>query len=178
MAREDNNLFHFNQKNYFLRFKSNDNESQDSKLSRMNKHVRHALEYFVDDLKRDQTQTIDYFLNQQTVNEIFLSIAQLLLCDDDRFVYRNIFILEFIDKLFFYYYSSICGNSAYIIGSTVETDKGLKQFLSAFNNYQTPKSIDIVQILCQLLTHADSDCVLNATGTLGTIVCRFQTVNL
>ena len=39
-------------------------------------------------------------------------------------------------------------------------------------------TIDIIQALCQMLTHADLDCVLNATGTLGTIVCRFRTLNL
>jgi hypothetical protein len=72
---------------------------------------------------------------------------------------------------------SICGNSAYIIGSIVETERGLEQFLSVFVDNQTLKTVDIVKILCQLLTHSDPDCVLNATGTLGTIVCRFHTLN-
>lgn len=69
----------------------------------------------------------------------------------------------------------ICGNSAYVLGSTVESEQGLKKFLSVFVN---TKIVDIVQIFGQMLTHKDGDCVLNATGTLGTIVCRFATVNL
>jgi hypothetical protein len=60
----------------------------------------------------------------------------------------------------------------------VETERGLKQFLSVFVDNRTSKTVDIIRILCQLLTHSDSDCVLNAAGTLGTIVCRFNTVNL
>ena len=39
-------------------------------------------------------------------------------------------------------------------------------------------TIDIIQILCQMLARADLDCVLNATGTLGTIVCRFRALSL
>jgi hypothetical protein len=75
-------------------------------------------------------------------------------------------------------YFSICGNSAYIIGSIVETEEGLKQFLSIFVDNQTSETVDIIRTLCQLLTHSDADCVLNAAGTLGTIVCRFHTLNL
>ncbi|CAF4743241.1 unnamed protein product [Rotaria socialis] len=147
MENELDNRFHFNQKNYFLRFQSHETESSNSAIYYINKHVRHALEYFVDDLKLDQNKTIDRFLDEQTVNEIFIFIAQLLLCDDDR----------------------ICGNCAFIIGSTVETEKGLKQFLSIFTDDSTIETVDILQLLFQMLTHADPDCVLNATGTLGTI---------
>ncbi|CAF1204358.1 unnamed protein product [Rotaria sordida] len=145
MESEYNNQLHFEQKNYFLRFKLNENLN--GKFYHINKHIRHALEYFVDDLKHDQNTTIDHFLNQQSVKEIFLCIAQLLLCEDDR----------------------ICGNCAYIIGSIVEMEKGLKQFLSTFADDYISTIVDIIQILCQMLTHSDSDCVLNATGTLGTI---------
>lgn len=69
---------------------------------------------------------------------------------------------------------SICGNSAYILGSTVEIETGLKKFLHVFSAERTADTVDIVRILCHLLTHADSECVLNAAGTLGTIVCRFH----
>jgi hypothetical protein len=71
---------HFDQKNYFVRFKINENEHE----YLVNKHIRHALEYFVDDLQRDRNKIIEYFLNERTVKEIFLSIAQLLSCKDDR----------------------------------------------------------------------------------------------
>jgi hypothetical protein len=76
---------HFDQKNYFLRFKINDDEQ----LNHVNKHVRHALEYFVDDLQRNRNKIIEYFLNEQTIKDIFLAISQLLLCTDDRLVNSN-----------------------------------------------------------------------------------------
>ena len=56
----------------------------------------------------------------------------------------------------------------------METERGLKEFLSVFTSHRTTKSGDIIKILGHLLTHADADCILNATGTLGTIVCRFE----
>ncbi len=64
----------------------------------------------------------------------------------------------------------------------METERGLQQFLLVFNNNnnennRTTKTVDIIRIFGQLLTHTDEDCVLNATGTLGTIVCRLQTLN-
>ena len=88
MENEDNNEFHFDQKNYFRRFKLNEDEQQNNHIR---KPIRHALEYFVDDLQRDRNKTIEYFLNEPTVHEIFLSIAQLLSCSDERLV--NIFNL-------------------------------------------------------------------------------------
>ena len=74
--------------------------------------------------------------------------------------------------------SRICGNSAYILGSTVELEAGLKQFLNIFGINRTANTVDIIRVLCHLLTHTDSECVLNAAGTLGTIVCRFHTLYL
>lgn len=67
----------------------------------------------------------------------------------------------------------ICGNSAYVLGTTVEFERGLQEFLTIFSDQQTMKSIDMVKTLSQLLVHTDTDCVLNATGTLGTLVRRF-----
>ena len=64
----------------------------------------------------------------------------------------------------------LCSDTAYILGSTIELEKGLEQFLKAFTNCMTTDTIDIVETLCRLLTHQDSECVLNAAGTLGTIV--------
>jgi hypothetical protein len=73
---------------------------------------------------------------------------------------------------------SICGNSAYILGSAVELEPGLRRFLSIFSNDRTSDTVDVIRVLCHLLTHSDSECILNAAGTLGTIVCRFRTLNL
>lgn len=75
--------FHFEQKNYFLRFKQIENEQNNITV---NKHIRHALEYFLDDLKHDRNKTIERFLNEQTIKDMFLSIAQLLSSHDDRLV--------------------------------------------------------------------------------------------
>jgi len=92
MANIDNNKFYFERKNYFLRFISNENklniingdEKLNSTINPIDKSIRHALEYFVDDLRRDRDKTIERFLSEQTVNDIFRSIAQLLLSNDDR----------------------------------------------------------------------------------------------
>ncbi|CAF4112578.1 unnamed protein product [Adineta steineri] len=156
MANVDNNKFYFDRKNYFLRFVSNEEKSDishginnnlNSTSNSISRNTRHALEYFVDDLRRDSHRTIQKFLNEQTVNDILRSIAQLLLNEDDR----------------------ICGNSAYIMGSTVGTELGLTHFFTAFSRNRTSNTVDIVQVLCKLLAHSDSECVLNAAGTLGTI---------
>jgi hypothetical protein len=64
------------------------------------------------------------------------------------------------------------------LGSAVELETGLKRFLTTFSNNRTSNTVDIIRVLCHLLTHSDSECVLNAAGTLGTIVCRFHTLNL
>ncbi|CAF4311652.1 unnamed protein product, partial [Adineta steineri] len=73
------------------------------------------------------------------MNNIFLFIAQLLLSDDN----------------------CICVNSAYIIGSIIEIENGLELFLSIFTVNCT---IDVIQRLCQLLTHSDFDCCSSKEG--------------
>jgi len=60
------------------------------------------------------------------------------------------------------------------MGSVVELESGLKRFLTIFSQDPTSNTIDIIDVLCHLLTHSDSECILNAAGTLGTIVCRFH----
>jgi len=78
-------------------------------------------------------------------------------------------LIIIFDEFVFY---RICGNSAFILGSLVESEGGLQKFLHAFSTERTLHTVDIIRTLCHLLTHADSECVLNAAGTLGTIVCR------
>ncbi len=84
MANVDANKFYFDRKNYFLRFVLNEDEKLNSTDNSINRSIRHALEYFVDDLRRDRDKTIQRFLSEQTVNDIFRSIAQLLLSNEDR----------------------------------------------------------------------------------------------
>jgi hypothetical protein len=44
----------------------------------ISKNIHYALKYFVDNLKYDRHKTIEYFLNEQTIHDIFYCIAQLL----------------------------------------------------------------------------------------------------
>jgi hypothetical protein len=85
MKNEDEE-FHFVHKNYFLRLKRNGDEEQNVIPDHVSKHIRHALEYFLDDLKHDRNKTIERFLKEENINEIFLFIAQLLSCNDEWFV--------------------------------------------------------------------------------------------
>ncbi|CAF2125401.1 unnamed protein product [Rotaria magnacalcarata] len=155
MVNTDHDQFYFDLKHYFNRFVPNEDNLDvidgDDKLNLIvqpiSKSVRHALEYFVNDLRRDRDQTIKRFLKENSVNDIFRSIAQLLLSNDDR----------------------VSGNSAYILGSTVELEAGLKQFLIVFSDKHKSNNVDVIRILCYLLKHTDPECVLNAAGTLGTI---------
>ncbi|CAF0818705.1 unnamed protein product [Adineta ricciae] len=143
--------FHFDRKNYFRRFQQIDYEHNSSAFNHINRSIRHALEYFIDDLKHDQAKTIEYFLSQGSVDEILLSIVRLVFSDEN----------------------CICVNSAYVIGSIVETEHGLERFLSMFHDQHLLETVDIIDKLCQLMTNEDFDCVMNATGILGTI-CNCQ----
>jgi hypothetical protein len=92
MANLETNKFCFDRKNYFPRFIPNEDkldvingdDTLTSTVNPISKSVRHALEYFVDDLRRDRNKTIEHVLSEPTVNNIFRSIAQLLLSNDDR----------------------------------------------------------------------------------------------
>jgi len=91
MENANEEKFHFDHKNYFQRFKQNDNEQKT-----ITKHIRHALEYFLDDLKHDQNKTIERFLNEENINEIFLFITQLLSSDNERLVKFKSFQKKFL----------------------------------------------------------------------------------
>ena len=64
MESEDNSQFYFQYKNYFVCFKSTENGDSNSIIYNINKRILNALEYFVDDLKRDPRITTDRFLNE------------------------------------------------------------------------------------------------------------------
>lgn len=92
MANGETKKFYFDRKNYFLRFINEENpsdtkidfESSNIKSNPINKSLRHALEYFVDDLRHDRDQTIERFLRESMVDDIFRALAQLLLSNEDR----------------------------------------------------------------------------------------------
>lgn len=92
MADGETKKFYFDRKNYFLRFISEENsnvtnidlETSNITSNPISKSLRHALEYFVDDLRHDRDQTIQRFLNESMANDIFRSLARLLLSNEDR----------------------------------------------------------------------------------------------
>ena len=86
MENEEIKQFHFDRKNYFRRFQQIDHEHNSSAFNHINRSIRHALEYFIDDLKCDQTKTIEYFLSQGSVDEILLSIVRLVFSDENWLV--------------------------------------------------------------------------------------------
>ena len=92
MADGETKKFYFDRKNYFLRFISEENsnvtnidlETSNITSNPISKSLRHALEYFVDDLRHDRDQTIQRFLSESMSNDIFRSLARLLLSNEDR----------------------------------------------------------------------------------------------
>ncbi|CAF1260103.1 unnamed protein product, partial [Rotaria sordida] len=92
MVNIDNNKFYFDLKNYFIRFVPNEDnldiingdDKSNLTINPISRNIRHALEYCVNDLRRDRNKTIERLLNEKNVNDIFCSIAQLLLSNDDR----------------------------------------------------------------------------------------------
>ena len=88
MENEEIKQFHFDRKNYFRRFRRIEHEHDSLTFNHINRSIRHALEYFIDDLKHDQAKTIEYFLTQDSIDEILLSIVRLLFSDENWFVDR------------------------------------------------------------------------------------------
>lgn len=78
--KNDGEQFYFDRKNYFLRLKQQDVD----RLGSTSRHVRHALDYFLDDLNRNREKTIERFLSEPGLDDIFLTIAQLLSSNDER----------------------------------------------------------------------------------------------
>lgn len=80
--------FYFDRKNYFQRFQQHENDRLSSTTSsetvHISKHIRHALDYFLGDLNRNREKTIERFLSEPDIEQIFLSLAHLLTCTDDR----------------------------------------------------------------------------------------------
>lgn len=73
---DDHEEFYFQRKNYFQRFHQCDTVHT--------KSIRHALEYFLEDIKLNRQKTIERFLSEQMIRDIFISIGQLLLSNDER----------------------------------------------------------------------------------------------
>lgn len=64
----------------------------------------------------------------------------------------------------------ISGNSAYVFGTIAETSNGIERVLGLLNNRSHPDATRILPYLINLLKTSDFECMMNAAGTIGTIV--------
>lgn len=62
------------------------------------------------------------------------------------------------------------GNSAYVFGTIAETNDGIERILGLLNNESHPEAHRILPYLIRLLKTSDFECMMNAAGTIGTIV--------
>lgn len=92
--------------------------------------------------------TIDKFLNHIGSEEFLWGIVKLMSSDNLR----------------------VSGNSAYVFGTIAETVDGINRVLTLLNNKSHPESIKVLNYLVKLLRSTDYECMMNAAGTIGTIV--------
>jgi hypothetical protein len=110
-----------------------------------------ALEYFVDDLHIDKDQTIENFLMHCKSEDFLLGIVKLMSSDNLR----------------------VSGNSAYVFGTIAESEDGIERITNLLNNNKHPDSKNVLSYLVKLLKTSDYECLMNAAGTIGTIVGFF-----
>lgn len=64
----------------------------------------------------------------------------------------------------------VSGNSAYVFGTIAESSEGIERIVGLLNNKKNPESNHILLYLVNLLKSTDYECLMNAAGTIGTIV--------
>lgn len=68
----------------------------------------------------------------------------------------------------------VSGNSAYVFGTIAENDYGIDRIMAILNKenstLQNPESDNFLLYLVNLLRSTDYECLMNAAGTIGTIV--------
>ena len=64
----------------------------------------------------------------------------------------------------------VSGNSAYVFGTIAETTHGIERVIGLLQNESHPESKNILGYLVTLLRSSDYECLMNAAGTIGTIV--------
>lgn len=67
----------------------------------------------------------------------------------------------------------ISGNSAYVIGTIAETEHGATRVIELLNNQTHIESKNILNYILNMLKSNDNECLMNAAGTIGTIVTNF-----
>ena len=66
-------------------------------------------------------------------------------------------------------HNRVAGNAAYIIGTLAESELGCYRILSLAKG-RHPESRKILSDLTRMLTFDDAESVMNAAGTMGTLV--------
>ncbi|KAL3870808.1 hypothetical protein ACJMK2_038848 [Sinanodonta woodiana] len=117
-----------------------------SMLMFRDKRAHLALEMLVDDLHADKDRTLSTFLCHSGSEDFLWGLVRLLGSDNPR----------------------VAGNSAYIIGTLAESELGCVRVLSLAKD-GSPESKKILPDLTCMLTFDDSESVMNAAGTMGTL---------
>ena len=107
-----------------------------------------SLSYLVDDLHSDKDKTIDKFLNHCGSEDFLWGLVKLMSAENLR----------------------VSGNSAYVFGTIAETQAGIERVIGLLQNETHPDSKKILGYLVALLRSSDYECLMNAAGTIGTIV--------
>ncbi|XP_033096013.1 uncharacterized protein LOC117100434 isoform X3 [Anneissia japonica] len=103
-----------------------------------------ALELLVDDLHKDKPRTVTSFLDH---------------CGSEDFLWGLVYMLRHKN-------TRVAGNSAYILGTLAEHHLGQARILALISG-QHPHTI--LADLSNMLDYDDSESVMNAAGTLGTL---------
>jgi chaperone required for assembly of F1-ATPase len=111
-----------------------------------------ALEYLVDDIHEDKDKTVEQFLRHVESDKLIYGLISLMSSDNLR----------------------VSGNSAYVFGTIAENDNGIERIMTILNkenaNQTNPESDNFLLYLVNLLRSTDYECLMNAAGTIGTIV--------
>ena len=122
---------------------------------------------------------------------VFFLAIQLQLAESGAFVSVLYFLLyiQWLERILFYFregnligtiwltsvsiYFRVAGNAAYILGTLAESESGCMRVL-CLAKAGSPESRKILQDLTRMLTFDDSESVMNAAGTMGTLVSNSQ----
>lgn len=104
----------------------------------------------VDDLHNGREETINLLLDH---------------CGSQDFLWSLVKLMSYAD-------ARISGNSAYIIGTIAENEIGISRIIELLNSKTNPESKNILPYLIKMLQSDDDECLMNAAGTIGTIVCK------
>ena len=102
----------------------------------------------MDDLHADKEATISKFLNHCGSEDFLWGIVNLMANESLR----------------------VSGNSAYVFGTIAETEDGIERIIGLLTNESHPDCEKILKNLISLLKSTDYECLMNAAGTIGTIV--------